>query len=442
VIALALLLSAGLTLREVQERARVTDPRVAQAQAQLLNAQGKKEEADYAWFPSITATGYLGGPTPERYLKGGGALNPNPTAPDAVWHNSFWDGQLGVQMHADVQAILPLYTFGKIASGQEATKHLVGANQALVQRAKDQTTFDAARAYWGYQTARDAGNTVEKIRGELNEAKATADRLLKEDSDQISQADRLKIDYLAEQFEAFQAGTLKNRELAVFGMRALLGLKADDPLDIAQESLPEPPAQPPMEKIVKLALERRPEMIAAEEAVRARKALVDLENARLFPDFGLVGGAIWTETTNASSPVSPFAYNPYHDLSAYVALAVRGSFEIPQKLARRSQAEADLAEAMAVRAGAERLVRLDVQQALGDLAEARVKVDRFTRQTAIGKLLLTRATLAFDSGLGEARELMEDTLLYAYADGARLGALFDAQVAWAALERATSGPLQ
>jgi hypothetical protein len=50
--------------------------------------------------------------------------------------------------------------------------------------------------------------------------------------------------------------------------------------------------------------------------------------------------------------------------------------------------------------------------------------------------------VAFDSGLGETRELLEDTLLYARADASRLGALFDAQIAWAALEKAAGGPLQ
>jgi outer membrane protein TolC len=95
-----------------------------------------------------------------------------------------------------------------------------------------------------------------------------------------------------------------------------------------------------------------------------------------------------------------------------------------------------------MRRGAEQLVRLEVQQALGDLAEARVKVDRYTKETAIGKQLATQAGVAFDSGLGEARELLEDTLLYARADGARLSALYDAQLAWAALEKAAGGPLR
>ena len=394
-----------------------------------------------SWFPTIEATGWVAGPTPEHYLNGG-MNDPAPDDPSHIKNICSFCGQLGAQFHADVQAVLPIWTFGKWSAGKGATGHLVGAQQALLQRARDQAAFDAARAYWGYQTARGAGDSVDKIRKRLDDAKETADKLLKEESDQITKADRLKLDYLAEEIEAAQATALKNRDLAITGMRSLLALKPEEPLDVAQESLPDPPPQPALEAVLSKALDRRPEVLAADEAVKARQALVDFETAKLWPDIGLVGGARFTETTNASNPQSPFVFNPYHELSGYAALAIHGTFEIPQKLARRRQAEADLAEAQAMRRGAEQLVRLEVSQALGDLAEARTKVERYTKETALGKQLSTQAGVAFDSGLGEARELLEDTLLYARADGARLEALYNVQLAWAALEKAAGGPLQ
>jgi hypothetical protein len=70
-----------------------------------------------------------------------------------------------------------------------------------------------------------------------------------------------------------------------------------------------------------------------------------------------------------------------------------------------------------------------------------VRVERYTRETEIGKQLATQAGVAFDTGLGEAREFLEDTLLHTRADGERMRALYDAQLAWAALEKAAGGPL-
>jgi outer membrane protein TolC len=441
ILLVAALLAQGLTLRDLQERARKNDPRAQQAVAQLENAQGRRDEAHWAWFPSFETTAWFAGPTPERRLidPAGDPADPANLTPGTK--GDYFKGKLGVQLHADVQAILPIWTFGKLTAGRSAGTHLVKATEALLQRARDQAAFDTARAYWGYQTARTADETVRKIRDRLAQAKETAQKLLKQESEQISKSDALKLDYLAEEIEAKHAEALKNRDLAITGLRLLVGAQPGEELSIPQRELPDAPAVPGSDELLRTALERRPETHAAAEAVRARQDLVDLARARFWPDLALVGGLRFTETTNADNPSGPFVNNPYHESSGYVALGLRGTFDVPQKLARLRQAEGDLHEAIAMQLGAQQLVRLEVQQALGDLAEARVRADRYAKQTAIGKQLATQAGVAFDSGLGEARELLEDTLLYARADGERLKALFDAQVAWAALEKASGGPL-
>lgn len=431
----------GLTLRELQERARKNDPRAMQAVAQLENARGKRDEASWAFFPNFQTTAYVAGPTPERRLVDEAA---NATDPGNLTGGSkagWLHGQQGIVLHADVQAILPIWTFGKLSAGKSAAGHLVTATEALLQRARDQAAYDVARAYWGYQTARNADASVQKIRDRLAEARQTAQKLLKERSEQLSRSDAMKLDYLAEEIEAQHASALKNRDLALTGLRLLIGAQPGEQLNVAQQDLPDAPRQPEAEPLLQRALEKRPETRAAGEAIAARQALVDLARARLWPDLGLVGGVRYTETTNASNPSSPFVFNPYHEASAYVALGLQGTFDIPQKLARLRQAQADLMEAAAIYAGAQQLVRLEVQQALGDLAEARVRVERYGKETQIGKQLSTQAGVAFDSGLGDARELLEGTLLYARADGERLKALYDAQLAWAALEKAAGGEL-
>jgi outer membrane protein TolC len=440
ILLVAALLAQGLTLRELQERARKNDPRARMAVAQVENSQGRRDEVRWAWFPDFTTTAYLAGPTPEHRLidKNGSPIDPNNLTPGT---KEWTQGTLGVTAHADVQFILPVWTFGKLTAGRAAGEHLVKASEALLQRVRDQAAFDTARAYWGYQTARNADVSVQKIRDRLTQAKETAQKLLKEESEQISKSDSLKLDYLAEEIEAKHAEAVKNRELALTGLRLLVGVQPGEDLPIAQQDIPDAPTPPSAQEVLRLALERRPETHAAAEAIQARQALVEVARARLWPDLGLVGGVRFTTTTNADNPSSPFLSNPYHESSAYVALALRGTFDVPQKLARLRQAEADLHEAVAMQLGAEQLVRLDVQQALGDLIEARARADRYTKQTAIGKQLSTQAGVAFDSGLGEARELLEDTLLYARADGERFKALFDAQIAWAALEKAAGGPV-
>src|SRR5205085_123947 len=219
-----------------------------------------------------------------------------------------------------------------------------------LQRARDQAAYDVARAYWGYQTARNADASVQKVRTRLKDAQQTAQKLLAQKSEQISRSDSMKLDYLVEEVEAQHASAVKNRDLAITGLRLLAGVQSGEELPIAEQELPQAPPPPNPDEVLRRPLQQRPEARAADEG-------------------------------------------------------------------------------------------LAVQQALGDLGDARVRVERYGNETQIGKQLANQAGVAFDSGLGDARELLEGTLLYMRAEGERLKALYDAQLAWAALERAVGASL-
>ncbi|TMB06054.1 MAG: TolC family protein [Deltaproteobacteria bacterium] len=387
-----------LTLPQLQELARQNDPRTAMARAQVDNAQGKRDEVRWALFPKLETQVAIAGPTPEARFNKAPPDHPTSLLDVTSGSKCWFCGDLGIGIGGSV-----------------------------------------TRAYWGYQTARGARDTVVQVRSRIAAARQRAQRLLAEQSDQISKSDLMKIDYLAEEIEARTAEANKNAALAITGIRLLIGKAPEEAVDIAQQELPQPPPQPNENEMLRRALERRPEARAAAEQVAARRAAVDVERAKLYPDIALVGGATFNYTSSADQPHTPFAYNPYNQRSAFVALGLQTTFDIPQKLARIRQAEAELRDAMAQQRGAEHLVRLEVRQALGDLDEARQRVARYTSQSNIGKQLAVQAGLAFDSGLGEARELLEDVLLWARADGEKFKALFDAQIAWASLQKATGG---
>jgi outer membrane protein, multidrug efflux system len=439
--------AGALTLAQLQELARQNDPRTGQARAQAAVAQGKRDEVYWATrIPVINMTAAVAGPTPEAKLNRGTEVTPNgviqhPTSLLDVTPGSrcWFCGELGVGFGLNANFVVPVYTFGKVSAGRAGIENLVAAMSALVQRSTDQATFDVTKAYWGYQTARGAATTILDVRKRLADAKDRARKLLAEGSEQISKSDSMKLDYLAEEIEARNAESEKGAALAFTAIRLIIGRSPDEPLDVVEEKLPDPPAQPDENELVRRALEKRPETRAAAAQVAGRRAAVDLERARLWPDLALVGGGTYNYTTSADTPSTPFAYNPFQQQSLYVALALQGSLDFPQKHARIRQAQGELQDALAQQRGAEQLVRLELRQALGDLQEARVRAQRYTNESAIGKQLAIQASLAFDSGLGEARELLEDVLLWARADGEKFKALFDAQIAWASLQKATGG---
>src|SRR6266481_3294198 len=307
----------GLGLRDLQDRARKNDPRALQAAAQVESARAKRDETGWAFFPTFQTNAFVGGPMPERRLKGGDN-DPQPTNPADLTPGSFgswFHGELGVVGHVQMETSVPIFTFGKLTAGRKALGHLVNATEAMLQRARDQAAYDVARAYWGYQTARNADVSVQKTRDRIKQAQDTAKKLLADKSEQITRSDAMKIDYVAEEVEAQHASAVKNRDLAITGLRLLVGAQSGEQLPIAEQELPQAPAPPNPDEILRRALQQRPEARAANEGVAARQSLVDLARARLWPDVGIVGGVRFTTTTNADNPPSPFVNNPYHESS-------------------------------------------------------------------------------------------------------------------------------
>jgi len=352
----------------------------------------------------------------------------------------YFGGQLGVALHADIQIIQGILFVRQVHRRYRRHLSRWWPPRKRWSGARAARACTTRRGRTGLSDGAQCGESVaEDPRSPRGSEDHRRQRLLKQESDQITRADRLKLDYLAEEVEAMQASALKNRDLAVAGMRLLIRGQAEEALDVAQEPLPAPPPQPVLEQVTARALDQRPEIRAAEEAVKGRQALVDLETARFYPDLAIVGGASYTEQTNASNPVSPFVYNPYTTPRLPGAGHAR-TWEIPQKMARKRQAEADLAEALSLRRGAELLVRLEVQQALAILPR------RGSRWIATpGKRRSESSSprrRAWPSIRASARRAncSRTRCSMRAPTPSRLGALFDAHIAWAALEKARAAP--
>jgi outer membrane protein TolC len=428
-----------LGLRELQEIARRVDPRALIAYAQFEAAQGKRSEADWAWFPKFETTLGGGGPTGESRLKGGpddNIQNITDCTRAGIWGCSRW----GVQVRGEVTAQLPIYTFGKLSAGRAAAAHGVEARAALLARDRNLVGADVAKAYWTYQTTRDAQRSIADMRDRLLEVRKTATQLLADESDQVTTTDLARLELLETESEVSAAQALAGQRLAEVALKLLVGREPEEPLEVQRESPGPPPVPPPVARLLEQARRDRPEIKAAAENVAARLALVELERARLWPDVAIVGGASFAYTTNAENLSTPFVNNP-NSATGYVALAMRGTFDVPVKLAKIRQVEADLHEAQATQVGAERLVRLEIEKALADLASARSRAEQYRIGAGKAKAMLVKGSLAFDSGLGGLSDLFIDSYLYSRSEGERLKAFMDGQLAWVALEVAVGAPI-
>ncbi|MDP3503060.1 MAG: TolC family protein [Myxococcales bacterium] len=430
--------AAPLTLSELIERARKNDHRVRESQAQLQWFRAKYEEARWAWFPRVESYVAVAGPTPEARNNG---LGGPPTTPASLQYDLDF-GQVGVQFRAGAEALLPIYTFGKLDALEAAGAKGVEAGEALAARAADEAELQVSQAYWGLCLARAGVNVIDETTKRLDEAKKTLDRLRATESPQVSQMDLYKLEFYRQQAEVQKNAATQGEEYALAAIRLLIAAAPEDTIEVTTEGLPDPKGQlEAAPSLLEQALTHRPELRAAEAGVAAREQEVLIRERMYYPDFGIAGFARWVWTTSATRQRSAFAYDPYNDLSAGIALVSRYTWDFPQKSALLDAARAELGKMRAQRDLLKAAVRLELEKSHGETRAAMVRVERQTLAEKSARRWATAAYAAFDLGTGDTRDLVESFSALASASAQRAQALHDVQVGLKTLSRSVGQPV-
>lgn len=430
--------AAPLTLEQLVERARATDSRVEEASAELRKFEALYKQARWAWFPKFEISVGAGGPIPEARNDGLGG----PPTTEASLEGDTNFGKVGITVFSSGNAVLPLFTFGKLTALKKAGAQGPILGAALRERARDEAGFQAAQAYFSYQLARSGVQQLEDVSRRLEDAAEKIAALLKDESPQVSQVDTYKVRFFRQIVEAQKANAIQGRALAMTAIGVLANAAPGVAVDVVEEDLaPESEIQPPsLERALALAEQYRPELTAIAAGIIARESEVLIRERAYFPDLGLAGFYDVRFTTSATRQRSPFAYDPYNDRTAGLGLVVRGTFDIPIKDAQLDQARAELDKLRAQEKQIHAGIRLEVSKVHGELVAAWARAKAYTDAEKSARRWVTAAFAAFDLGTGETRDLVDAFTAYAQVTGDRSKSWFDVRLGMAALARVTGTP--
>ncbi len=442
VLSIALVGSLGRaepqTLPQLIARARANDHRVKEAEAQLRYYRSKYDEARWAWFPRIDSYLLLAGPTPEAHNDGLGG--PPTTHATLMYDLDF--GQPGVQLRAGADAVLPIYTFGKLTALEEAGKKGVEAGEALRTSAQDEAEYQLAQAYLGYCLAASSREVLVDTGKRLDDARVILERLRKDGSEQVTQMDVFKVDYYRAQLEAQLAAADAGSNFALSAIRLLVDAKPNEKLEVVVERLEaKDGALLPIEAYVAIATDHRPELKAIAAGIAAREQEVIIRERMYYPDFGIAGFFRWAWTSNTTRQLSPFASDPFNDLSAGLGLVMRYQWDFPQKAIALEQARAELQKLGHQRDLLVGGVRLQIEKAWYDTSAALIRSTKQNVAEKNARRWATAAFTAFDVGTGDTRELVDSFTALATSGALRAQAFYDVQVGLRTLARSVGEPV-
>ena len=429
-----LLLAAGppcgpLDLDTALGLAATRSDEVAIKEADVVTAQADEALARaLRVLPQVTAT-VLTGPAPEAH---GNVLVSTTTNRSLSGLRPF--------ARVEVQALQPIYTWGRIDAASEAARAGLQARELLVQDTTAQVQLRVVQAWWGIAASKRLLAIAGDVRGALDQAAQHVKEALAQGEENISLADRYRLDLARSVVEARAAEAQKALELAQLALAATLGTDPttlslkEVPLEVSAAALPDRAAA------LAAADRDRPDLRALNEAIAARDAEVKAERAATKPQFFAAGQFLYSYAPNRDIQLNPWVSDPFNTLSVGGVIGFKQDLAIPMFSARVHKAEAERAALARQREGLARLVSVQVDSALAELKAAQTRYTASQAALGSGKALFRSTGLDFSVGLIDAKYLLDSYAAYVESQIAAAQSAYDLLVARARLAQVTGEP--
>ncbi|MBV9947887.1 MAG: TolC family protein, partial [Myxococcales bacterium] len=210
-----------------------------------------------------------------------------------------------------INGVIPVYTFGKITSGLEAAEANVRVSEWDMEKTRQQTHMDVRRAFYGVEFARDVRYVADEATSRLDKGIESIKEKIAKGDPQVTDVDRLRLETFRQEIVAQALQAPKGEAYAMAALRFITGVQSS--FDIVDEPLRRP-TKPLVAIVQYLEATRvlRPDVNMARAGVVARQKLVDVNRARLFPDFGIGLGADYVTTPGAVQQQNLWAFDPFN----------------------------------------------------------------------------------------------------------------------------------
>ena len=327
----------------------------------------------------------------------------------------------------------PVFTGGRIESQIGLARANLKGAEATLERVKQQVILDVKQAYYQLLLAQAGVDVAVRTL-------ASADENLRVARARVAAGAAPRFDEVAAEVNQANArqALIRGRNavaLAQHGLDAVMGLPLDTVLQ-PRETMTIVAVRGEVRALIRRALENRPELAEHQARVAAAIAAIEIARAGGRPALVLSGGPTYGNTTGGTAGASAvFGWSV--TLAATVPL-----FDGGVTAQRVREAEARVEQLRAVEAQLRQSVELDVRRTMlifASAAEELVAADKIVEQAQEG---LRIANVRFAAGVSTNLEVITAQASLSQAEGNRIQALFNVNIARAQLERATGGPVE
>ncbi|MEM9192831.1 MAG: TolC family protein [Myxococcota bacterium] len=334
-----------------------------------------------------------------------------------------------------VEGAIPIYTFGKLQALRRAARAGVDAAEGTEAQAKAQLRFDVRRAYYTLQLALDTLQMISEGERGIERAVAYMEERIEAEDPEVNEHDRWRLSTTLAEIQARRS----EAERLDAGARAALQALTNR----ANFRIPDCPIEPvslepqPLTEYLRRSRANRPELDMLRAGLRARRADLQANEARYFPDLALALRANYSYGPGVDNQSNPFVADLANQTSLGGAIIARWSLDLWGNAHRVRRSQALLLETEAQAEEARRGIALEVRTTYQAVEDARRREEAWRVGHRDSRRWFVASSAAYQVGALEPRDLVDSVRAYFNARFNHLMAIRDFNTNAASLERVT-----
>jgi outer membrane protein TolC len=347
-------------------------------------------------------------------------------------------GDLGPFVRVEVNALQPIFTWGRIDAANDAADSGARARKFLVDDTANAVRTRVVQLVMGIRLTTRLLAIGADVQGALKQADERVQKSLKANDGEITPEDRYRIEIFRSQLTQRIADGERALRVARVGLAATLAMEPDQ-LQLRDDPLPDTAQirSPDLVAALADAEKQRPDLKAFDNGILAKEADVRASRGELFPQIGLIGQFAYSRAPGRDTITNPYIGDYFNALTIGAALGIKQNLSFWTVITRTNKKEAELDTLRKQRAGAVRAIHVEVETAVADLNAAITKREASAKAVAAGRSWFRSATLNFGVGVADGRDLIDAYRGYAEAQYGDAQATFDLLAAQARLEQVT-----
>lgn len=328
---------------------------------------------------------------------------------ESRWDKYYFDwDEYGIAIRMSGEMVMPIFTFGKIWNGLDASKAVVEIKKAESVIGENKVRKEASMYYWSWVMVNEILSFMEPAVSQVDKAEEKLKEMLYEEKEGVKQKDLIKLRIEKEKI-AYQ---LKKLQLQRDTLKSVIDTVLGSEWTLADSTISVPKYEKTYDEIVDYTFNSGPYSKMIQHGLTAYENLYQLEVCRLLPDFGLSGSFSYKYTSSVYEKNYPYPDSPYNGWDGEVGVGLSLSLNFLEQGRNVQKAKAEWNAFKSQTNFLKKTYPLQIREKYNGLKSLESQIEHISKARKYAKGWMTSEFGNYESGLNSPNDLVDAVKLY------------------------------